>query len=229
VAALGEGRNADAYAEFHRIFDPADPAHHQVSCCWYIGDLAEAAAHSGQMEAARALMDELVPLVEHTKSSWIQAAMRFARAQLAEDADADALFQAAIAADMRVWPFQRARLLLAYDSWLRRQRRISESRIPLRAARDAFDALGAALWAERARQELRAAGEKSRQRTREAWDKLSLQEVQIAAMAAKGLSNREIARKLYLSHMTVGSHMYRIFPKLGITSRGQLIAALSRA
>ena len=66
-------------------------------------------------------------------------------------------------------------------------------------------------------------------RAPEVWDQLSPQEMQIANMAAEGLSNREIAQRLYLSHRTVGSHLYRLFPKLGITSRAQLVAALARS
>jgi DNA-binding NarL/FixJ family response regulator len=92
----------------------------------------------------------------------------------------------------------------------------------LRAAREAFDAPGAARWSERARQELRASGETSRRRTLEAWDELTPQELQIAQMAAEGLTNREIGERLYLSHRTIGSHLYRIFPKLGVSSRSEL-------
>ena len=77
-------------------------------------------------------------------------------------------------------------------------------------------------WGERARQELRASGETSRRRTPDAWDELTPQELQIAQMAAAGLTNREIGERLYLSHRTIGSHLYRIFPKLGITSRAEL-------
>ena len=84
-------------------------------------------------------------------------------------------------------------------------------------------------WGERARQELRASGEVSERRTPEAREQLSPQEFQIASMAAQGLSNREIGQKLYLSHRTIGSHLYRIFPKLGITSRAQLGSALAGA
>jgi DNA-binding NarL/FixJ family response regulator len=94
--------------------------------------------------------------------------------------------------------------------------------VPLRAAREAFDALGAAGWGERARQELRASGETSRRRTPDAWDELTPQELQIAQLAAAGLTNREIGERLYLSHRTIGSHLYRIFPKLGVTSRSEL-------
>ena len=115
-----------------------------------------------------------------------------------------------------------ARLQVAYGVWLRRQRRAAESREPLRAARDSFDALGAVIWSERARQELRAAGETSRRREPGLLEQLSTQELQVAQMAADGLSNREIGQKLYLSHRTISSHLYRAYPKLGITSRAQL-------
>jgi DNA-binding NarL/FixJ family response regulator len=115
-------------------------------------------------------------------------------------------------------------------AWLRRRRRAADSRVPLRAARDTFDALGALPWSDRASQELRASGETSRQRVPEARDQLSPQEVQVAGLAASGLSNREIGEigeKLSLSHRTVASHLHRIFPKLGITSRAELPAALA--
>ena len=75
-------------------------------------------------------------------------------------------------------------------------------------------------------QELRATGEKIGPRTPDARDRLTAQELQIAELAAAGLSNREIGERLFLSHRTIGSHLYRIFPKLGITARAQLRAAL---
>ena len=153
--------------------------------------------------------------------------MGYARPLLADDEDADALFKTGLAAELTAWPFYRGRLLLAYGSWLRRRRRVAESRTPLRAARDCFDALGAIPWGERARQELRASGETSRARAPEAWDQLSPQELQIARMAAEGLTNREIGQKLYLSHRTVGAHLHRIFPKLGVASRRHLAAVLA--
>jgi DNA-binding NarL/FixJ family response regulator len=96
----------------------------------------------------------------------------------------------------------------------------------LRAARETFDALGLSPWAERARRELRASGETSRRRAPDTLDELTPQELQIVQMAARGLSNRDIAQQLYLSHRTVETHLYRIFPKLGVTSRVQLVAAL---
>jgi DNA-binding NarL/FixJ family response regulator len=104
--------------------------------------------------------------------------------------------------------------------------RAADSRAPLRAARDTFDALGAAPWAQRARDELRASGERSRQPAPRALDLLAPQELQIARLAAEGLSNREIGQQLYLSHRTISNHLYRIFPKLGITSRVELAAVV---
>jgi DNA-binding NarL/FixJ family response regulator len=99
----------------------------------------------------------------------------------------------------------------------------------LRAARDTFDALGCAAWGELARRELRASGERSRPHVPEARDQLTAQELQIARLAADGLSNREIGERLFLSHRTISTHLYRVFPKLGITSRVELNAALAPA
>ena len=104
---------------------------------------------------------------------------------------------------------------------------MAESRAALRSARDVLDAIGVRYLADRARQELGASGEASRHRGIDTLDQLTPQELQIARFAADGLSNREIGTRLYLSHRTVGSHLYRAFPKLGITSRAQLHLALS--
>ena len=101
-----------------------------------------------------------------------------------------------------------------------------ESRAPLRAARDIFDDLGAVPWGDRTRRELRAAGESSVDRRPDVLDRLTSQEVEIVKLAAAGLTNREIGLQLYLSHRTVASHLYRAFPKLGITSRAALSSIL---
>jgi DNA-binding NarL/FixJ family response regulator len=127
----------------------------------------------------------------------------------------------ALNANFTLRPFYRARLLLEYGSWLRRHRKIAQARMPLRAALDSFVALGAAPWAERTRQELRAARE-TRRHQPEAWTQLTEQELQIAHLAAQGLSNRDIAQRLFISHRTVGAHLYHIYPKLEVASRAQL-------
>ena len=97
----------------------------------------------------------------------------------------------------------------------------------LRAAREAADALSMRPWSRIARQELRATGEESHTFTPKAWELLSAQELQVARLAGAGMSNKDIAERLFLSHRTVGSHLYRIFPKLGVSNRAQLAAALT--
>jgi DNA-binding CsgD family transcriptional regulator len=223
---LGQGRHAEAYEQLRRIAVPGDPAWHHLTVCHTFGDLAEAASHSGHRDMALALMPEIEARAARTPSPWLHAQMLHARVQLAADDEAQEVFAATLSRDLTAWPFIRARLQLAHGEWLRRHRQRRESRAPLRAARDAFDALGVDPWAERARRELRASGESSRLRSRDALDELTPQELQIVQMAALGLSNREIAQRLYLSHRTVESHLYRVFPKLGVTSRAQLVGAL---
>ncbi|MFI6743253.1 ATP-binding protein [Nonomuraea sp. NPDC050451] len=226
VIALCAGRYDEAFGHLWRLFEPGDAAHHQIWRQWVISELAEAAVAAGLQERARRAVAELEQVAARTRSPLLHLGLRHARALLADDADAEALFQTALSADLSSWPTARARLLLAHGMWLRRRRRIQEARVPLRAARDAFDVLGLLAWGEKARQELRAAGEASDLRVPPAAELLTSQELHIARLAASGLSNREIGQQLYLSHRTVSTHLYRAFPKLGITSRGQLRDAL---
>jgi DNA-binding CsgD family transcriptional regulator len=157
----------------------------------------------------------------------VRLGILYARPVLAEYDGVEALVRGRPRQRAANLPFFRARLQLAYGAWLRRQRRIAESRAPLRAAREVFDALEATPGANVRTQELRAAGETGR-RTPEARDEpLTPQELTDRPLAASGLSNREIGQQLYLSHRTVGAHLYRAFPKLGITTRGQLRDALA--
>jgi len=229
VTWLGAGRPVGALEHVTRVFDRNDPAFHEAARFMSITYLADAAAQSGQRDVAVPILDELETLAQRTPSPTLHRGLVYARAVLAQDEEAERLYEVALRADLRHHPFDRARLQLAYGAWLRRHRRVSESRAPLRAARQVFDAMGCAPWAERARQELRASGEKSREQVPAARDQLSTQELQIAQMAATGMTNREIGQQLYLSPRTVGSHLYRLFPKLGITSRSQLIRVLDVA
>jgi DNA-binding CsgD family transcriptional regulator len=193
-----------------------------------IGDLAEAAVHTGDLQMARGRLAEVTAIVGDAPPEWVAINLRHTRAVLADDeGDAVNRFEEALGANLDRWPFWRGRLLLAYGRWLRRHRRVTDSRAPLREARDVFDAIGASGWGDKARRELRASGERSRRRIPEARDELTPQELQIAQLAAQGLSNREIGQKLFLSHRTISTHLYRVFPKLGITSRAQLRSAFS--
>jgi DNA-binding CsgD family transcriptional regulator len=226
VTSLGAGRPAVALEDLTRVFDRNDPAFHEAARFMSITYLADAAWQSGQRQVAVPILDGLEALAHRTPSPTLHAGLVYARPVLAPDDAAEQLYDLALGSELRHHPFDHARLQLAYGAWLRRQRRVSESRAPLRAARQVFDALACVPWAERARQELRASGEQSRPRIPRARDQLSPQELQIAQLAADGLTNREIGQRLYLSHRTVGSHLYRIFPKLDVTSRAQLAARL---
>jgi DNA-binding CsgD family transcriptional regulator len=229
VNALAGRRYGDAYAHFYRMFDPLDSAYHPMRQCFFVGELAEAAVQSGHRDEANAMLSEVEGFARRTPSSQLHQAAHYARAILAEedDVDRERLFAAALDEGVIRSPFTLARVRLAYGTWLRRARRLKEARVPLAAAMEAFDTLDAFPWSERARQELRSTGLSVEGRTPELREQLTPQELQIALMAAQGLSNREIGQKLYLSHRTVGSHLYRIFPKLNITARFQLRDVLS--
>jgi ATP/maltotriose-dependent transcriptional regulator MalT len=233
TTALSMGRYEEAFAHAYRIFDPTDVAHHQRELFAAVSYLAEAAIHCGRTEEATTIVDGLEPIAALTPSPQFRLGMAFARAVLAADSDAEPLYRVALAAHLQRCPFQEARLKLSFGSWLRRQRKPRDSRAPLREARDYFETQGLTPWADRARQELRASGQASgpvqvgRARQADRRTQLSPQELQIARLAAAGLTNQEIGERLFLSHRTVGSHLYRIFPKLDVTSRMQLRDALA--
>jgi DNA-binding CsgD family transcriptional regulator/tetratricopeptide (TPR) repeat protein len=230
LSALGLGLYSEAMEHCRRIFDPKDPSYHPFNRSWALADLADAAAHTGNQDEARRELHELEEIGTKTPSPMLHLNIRFANALLAADANAESSFESALGCEsMHRRPFMRARLQLAWGEWLRRHQRVMQSRSPLRLARETFDALGALPWGERARQELRATGEASHTRRSTPIDQLTPHELQIAHMAAEGLSNRQIAEQLYLSHRTVGAHLYRIFPKLGITSRSQMREILRSA
>lgn len=225
-AALCQGRYGDAFGHLHRVFDPADPAFHPWLRFYAVAELVEAAVRSEFAEVARDVLEELTPLGEPTPSPALLCGLRLARALLSPPDVAEPLYRAALDAVPVDWPFERARVHLALGEWLRRHRRPAESRVVLQAARETFDALGASAWAKRARQELRAAGASSPRQNPAAVDQLTSTELHVAQLAGQGLTNREIGERLYVSPRTVSTHLQRMFPKLGVTSRGELAAVL---
>ena len=227
TVALQKGDSNEAFDRLSRLFNHSDPAYHWTMKWWGFSDLAQAAARLGRVSEIQALLSEFEVIAAHSPAVWVQMNLDHARAYLASDADADALFEKALSADLRLWPYQRARLLLAHGEWLRRVRRTAESRVPLREAVEVFDAIGAVGWSERAGHELRAAGERVREKRISTIEELTPQELQVAQLAAEGRTNREIAQMLYISHRTVSSHLYRAFPKLGTSHRSELSDALS--
>jgi ATP/maltotriose-dependent transcriptional regulator MalT len=159
---------------------------------------------------------------------------RAAAAVNAPDRQAVGLFEAALADQgARLWPFDLARVHLLYGEWLRQAQEITRARQQLRTALATFEYLGATEWADRAAAELAATGLAATGPTRRPAEArpiepLTAQELQVAELAAAGLSNKQIGARLYLSHRTVGAHLYRIFPKLGIASRAALRDALTQ-
>ncbi|WP_369029445.1 MULTISPECIES: ATP-binding protein [Streptomyces] len=227
LLALFDGRTTEAYDLLARAFDPADPHYHSVSRWLLAPDLADAAVAAGTVPQARELLAELPELARRLPSEMMVVAHAYTDAVLAPDDTAEERYAAALTALPAGWTLSRARLHLHHGRWLRRRRRNVDARNPLRTARDEFDQVGAQPWAELAREQLRAAGESSRRRHANTAEQLSAQEMQIAVLASQGLSNREIGRRLFISHRTVGAHLYRIYPRLGITSRGKLAGVLA--
>jgi DNA-binding CsgD family transcriptional regulator/tetratricopeptide (TPR) repeat protein len=227
AAALAEGVHSRAFDELRRVFDEADPAHHPHLAHLAVADLAEAAAACGRHEEALALLRQAMTDTSRSPSPLLRIGVRYAKAVLAADDAAEPAYRAALGQPIRDAPFIAARLRLSYGMWLRRQRRMVDCREPLRQARDEFDSLGAAPWSERARVQLRAAGEVSPRSPAPSHVRLTPQEYQVAQLAAQGLTNREIGERLFLSHRTVGSHLHTLFPKLGVASRAQLAHALA--
>lgn len=229
IGLVASGEYSAAYDALSRLYDPDDAAFHPTERFHGVMFLAEAAVHAGRVTEGRAVIRALEDDARITSSATLHRHLSYARAVLAEEDGAEELFREALRADLVRWPWLRAKIELAYGGWLRRRRRVAESRQYLRSAQTVFDLIGARSWAGRARAELRAAGERAPAPAPAALSPLSAQELQIARLAAQGLSNREIGQRLYLSHRTVGSHLYRIFPKLDISSRTELASRLGDA
>jgi DNA-binding CsgD family transcriptional regulator len=227
AAALGDGRHDDAFQRLWPVFDENDSAFHRFMRWQALLDLVESAAGSGHAGRLTDVMADLEAIAIHSEPPILTLNLACARPLVAADDQAEPLFAAALAQDLAGYPFLRARTLFSFGRWLRRRRRAIEARLPLRDAVALFDALGASAWSRRARQELRATGERVGRRAPDLRDRLTAQELQIAQLAAEGLSNRQIAERLFLSPRTIGGHLYRIFPKLEITARAQLRDALA--
>lgn len=225
LSALGSDDPSQAVSELSRMFDQHDAAFQMPQSVWAIDYYLEAAAAAGQLDHARAALLTIEELVGPTPAPGVLRAVSLARLFAADPDTVDARYSECSSVPSTAW--HHARRDLFYGSWLRRHRQSVRARPLLRSAAATFEALGAQAWASRAHRELSAAGQRQIiARQPEAWSLLSAQELQVARLAAQGLSNRDIAARLYLSHRTVSSHLYRIYPKLGIASRGQLHLAL---
>jgi ATP/maltotriose-dependent transcriptional regulator MalT len=217
VLELADGRHDEAY--LHAVQMPHLPIGH-----WAGPERIEAAARAGHHDEATTWLADFAAWADSSDTRWARSGALRCRALLTDDPEeqlsllADAL---ALAAGSR--PFEEARTRLAYGEALRRNGQRVESRTHLRAALDRFDGLGAAVWAERAREQLRASGQTARRRTSDdQGSQLTQQELQIARFVAQGRSNRDVAAQLFLSPRTIEFHLRKVFAKLGIASRTQL-------
>jgi ATP/maltotriose-dependent transcriptional regulator MalT len=225
VLMNGLGRYEDALAA---AIEASDDTPELFVATWALSEQIEAACRAGNTELAeRALMR----LVAHTRGSdtdWGLGIEARSRALLADGEAAERLYREAIDRLGRTQlrpDLARGRLL--YGEWLRRANRRADAREQLRDAHEAFVSMGADAFAERARHELLATGEKVRSRRSDTRDELTPQEEQIARLARDGLTNPEIGAQLFLSPRTVEWHLRKVFTKLEVSSRRQLRSALS--
>jgi DNA-binding CsgD family transcriptional regulator len=194
---------------------------------WALPELVEAAARVGEIELARDALDRLAETTQPAGTEFALGIEARSRALLTDGAAADDLYREAIErlGRTQLRP-ELARAHLLYGEWLRREGRRFHAREQLRTAHDMLVAIGMEAFADRARRELRATGEKARKRTPAARDELTTQEGQIAGMARDGLTNGEIGARLFLSPRTIEGHLRNVYAKLGIDSRRALSDAL---
>jgi DNA-binding CsgD family transcriptional regulator len=195
---------------------------------WSLSELVEAAMRTGQVELARDAQRRLSELVTPAGSDWGLGIGARAQALTTEGEEADAPYREAIERLGRTSArTELARAHLLYGEWLRRRRRRIDAREHLRTAHALFAEMGMEAFLQRAARELRATGEIIRKSVVEAGDGLTPQEAQIARLAREGLSNPEIAARLFISPRTVEYHLRKVFAKFGITSRNQLLRVLT--
>ena len=226
LSAMGQGDFEEALVQVSRIAPPGAPSA-GIPGRWVVLDLVEAAVRSGHLDQARAHVAAAQQAGLQRIGPRIALMITGSAALTADDDEAGAFFEVALAdPDAIRFPWEHARVQFAYGQWLRRTHDTTLARVHLRAALETFDRIGAESFAQRVREELRAAGVTSGVRTESPASPLTAQERQIADLAATGLTNKQIAERLFLSHRTVGSHLHRVYPKLGVTSRTALRTAL---
>jgi DNA-binding CsgD family transcriptional regulator len=218
----GLGRYAEALAAAQLADHPEE-----LWSTLVLPELIEAAARSGQAARAAEALDRLTETTRASGTDWALGTEARSRALLASPEAAEDLYREATGRLGRTGlRIELARAHLLYGEWLRRQRRRGDARDQLRAAYDIFTSAGAGAFAERARTELSATGERAPKRTADTRDVLTAREAHIARLAGQGASNAEIATQLFISPATVAYHLRKVFATLGISSRSQLARVL---
>ncbi|MEW2529039.1 AAA family ATPase [Streptomyces sp. NPDC047071] len=222
---LAERRPGHAAQVLGEVCAPGGSAEHFMLRRLVLPDYVEATTRAGQHQRAEKAMRRLGGPQPHDGPHLLAARLR-CQALLAQGDRAEELFTAALdKADTS--PFETGRTRLLYGERLRRDRRIKLAREQLRLAEIQLRRIGARPWARLARMELAAAGDRSAQAAAPARPSdhpaLTAREQQVVRLAAQGLSNGEIGARLFLSPRTVGYHLYKAFPKLGVASRAQLL------
>jgi DNA-binding CsgD family transcriptional regulator len=215
---LGLGRAEDALARLETLAEGRRFFH--IPPTRSTPDLVEAAVRLGRPEEAAAPLALFETWSRNIAQPWATALVHRCLALL--DGDEDHFRQALNLYEPGDRPFDEARTRLLYGEWLRRDKRKADARIHLSLALQAFERLGATPWAERAQGELTATGTTGRPAWQGPAGNLTPQELQIVRLAAQGASNKDIAAQLVLSPRTVGHHLYKAYPKLGVTSRAEL-------
>jgi DNA-binding CsgD family transcriptional regulator len=223
LAALGRSDHEEAFRLAAAVSPPGRLAPHVPMALWVAADLIEAAVRTGRTAEAAAHVAAMREAEVFRRQPRFALLAAGSAALVASGDEADRCYRAAL--DVRGaerFPFERARVQLHYGEHLRRGRAVLASRRQLAAALEAFERLGARSWVDRARHELRTGA-----RSAAAGTALTAQEHEIASLAAGGLSNKQIGARLQLSPRTVSGHLYRAFPKLGVTTRAALRDALN--
>jgi DNA-binding CsgD family transcriptional regulator len=232
LAAIGRGDFEEAYQHAAAISPPGVLAEDAPQALWSCMDLVEAAMRTGRHAGAAAHVAALRAAGVSALSARLDLLVRCSEAMATTDhaAAIDRFAEALAIPGIERWPFDLARVHLAFGERLRRAREPNLARTQLAAALGAFERLQAHPWVVRAGNELRATGQAPApvQPRWKPFETLTVQELEIATLAATGLTNKQIGERLYLSHRTVASHLYRSFPKLGIATRSALRDALSR-
>jgi DNA-binding CsgD family transcriptional regulator len=223
ILELGLGRYSEAL-QAARLLDGAE---NPSWSAYALPLIVEAGMRCGEVKAASEALAQTEEHAQALDSPYALGLMWRCKALCADNDETESFFNKAITCiGQSPWRTEVARTHLLFGEWLRRKKRRSDARAELRMAHDMFQSMGAGAFAERAKLELEATGERARARNLQSRTELTARELQIARLAGDGLTSREIASQLFISPHTVEYHLTKVFQKLGVRSRRYLAKAL---